>query len=253
MIVPKYVETRLRRVTPTEHCIVPSSTPVIAFGNTQQAIVATLGLNPSRNEFQDRHGNLLHGSQQRLETLESLEVPSLTDASDVKIARVIERCNSYFTHQPYWTWFGQLEPILNAIGASYKAGTACHLDLVQWATDPVWAKIPSQATREQLIHADAAFLKQQLLSEQIQVLLLNGRSVIQSFTHMQQISLRWLPETLTHGRVRTQLVVGKGFQNVAIIGWTVNIQSSFGVSTELRQMLTQKVADLLPTLQHCEL
>lgn len=250
MLVPGYIEARLRRAIPEAHFIVPGSTPVVAFGDVQRATVATLGLNPSRSEFQDRYGNLLTGSRQRLETLASLGIPSLVDATDDKIVQIVQRCNSYFAHQPYWTWFGQLEPILNAIGTSYKTGTACHLDLVQWATDPVWAKIPSKAVREQLILADSAFLRQQLLSEQIQVLLLNGASVVEAFTDTQQVPLRWLPEVLTHKTAKTRFAVGTGFHNITIIGWTVNIQSSFGVSTELRQMLAQKVAELLGILQH---
>lgn len=249
-IIPAYIEARLRQPIPAGHYVVPDSTPVVAFGDVRSATVATLGLNPSRNEFQDRQGNLLSGARQRLETLSSLGISSLVDASDDKVAQVFQSCNSYFANQPYWTWFGQLEPMLNAINTSYKTGTACHLDLVQWATNPVWARIPSQVVREQLIRADTIFLQQQLQSERIQVLLLNGKSVIQALLQMQNVQLQWLPETLVHKKARTQLVVGKGFQDVAIIGWTVNIQSSFGISTDFRQMLAHKVAELLPTLQH---
>ena len=135
--VPAYIEARIRQAIPQTHYVVPDSTPVVAFGDVRNATVATLGLNPSRNEFQDRHGNLLSGAQQRLETYPSLGVASLANATEDTIARVFERCNSYFAYQPYWAWFGKIEPILNAINTSYKDGTACHLDLVQWATNPV--------------------------------------------------------------------------------------------------------------------
>jgi hypothetical protein len=40
---------------------------------------------------------------------------------------------------PYRRWFDPLDQALRAaFGVSYYAGTACHLDLVQWATTPVW-------------------------------------------------------------------------------------------------------------------
>jgi hypothetical protein len=37
-------------------------------------------------------------------------------------------------------WFDQMEEfVLTNTGYSYFDGTACHLDLIQWATDPVWS------------------------------------------------------------------------------------------------------------------
>ncbi|KAB8140335.1 hypothetical protein F8S13_24190 [Chloroflexia bacterium SDU3-3] len=243
--IPAYIKNRIRQATPLHHHVVSSSTPVVAFGDVRKATIATLGLNPSRSEFQDRQGNLLSNNRQRLETLSSLDITSLIDASDDHISKIFERCNMYFTHNPYWTWFGQLEIILNALNTSYKDGSACHLDLVQWATDPVWAKIPTQIIREQLIQSDAAFLRQQLQSEKIRVLLLNGKSVINAFSQTQKIKLRELPEMLRHRSAKTQIFVGTGFQDITIIGWTINIQSSFGVSTEFKQMLAQRVAEIV--------
>lgn len=54
--VPDYIEQRIRRPVPADSCVVPGSTPVVAFGDARAATVATLGLNPSRKEFLDEIG-----------------------------------------------------------------------------------------------------------------------------------------------------------------------------------------------------
>jgi hypothetical protein len=57
--IPRYIDDRLRRPLPPPNlCVVRGSTPVVSFGNAQCASVATLGLNPSRVEFLDKHGAL---------------------------------------------------------------------------------------------------------------------------------------------------------------------------------------------------
>jgi hypothetical protein len=58
-VTPDYVEQRLRRPPSSDSMVVAGSTPVIAFGNPGGARVATLGLNPSRQEFLDVSGNEL--------------------------------------------------------------------------------------------------------------------------------------------------------------------------------------------------
>jgi hypothetical protein len=129
---------------------VPGSTPVLSFGNASHAAVATLGLNPSRQEFLDRNGRELGDTARRFETLASLGAPTLDSAPEAMVHRVVNACNGYFEGNPYRGWFDQLEAVLQSVRASYYDGTACHLDLVQWATDPVWSKLPS-AVRNRLL------------------------------------------------------------------------------------------------------
>ena len=139
--IPDYIERRIREPMPTGLCIVRGSTPVVAFGDAQTAKVATLGLNPSYLEFQHSSGLELTGCFRRLATHNSLAVRSLWDAPQSVISQVLSDCNSYFERNPYRQWFDQLESILNACGASYYDGSACHLDLVQWATKPTWGQV----------------------------------------------------------------------------------------------------------------
>src|SRR5205823_98443 len=78
---------------------------------------------------------------------------------------------------PYRRWFDVLERVLNSVGVSYYRGTACHLTLVQWATNPTWALLP-ESSREALLERDVPFLAERLAAERIEVVLLNGRSVV---------------------------------------------------------------------------
>jgi hypothetical protein len=139
--IPEYIETRIRRPPPPNSSVVPGSTPVLSFGDAQRATVATLGLNPSRVEFLDQHGNELTVNARRLATHNSLGTSDLVAAPIEIVSKVLEGCNGYFHRNPYRRWFDQLHPVLTACAASYYDGSACHLDLVQWATDPTWGKL----------------------------------------------------------------------------------------------------------------
>jgi hypothetical protein len=247
MNLPNYIIDRLRRPLPPASCIVPGSTPVVAFGNARTATVATLGLNPSRVEFLDRAGHELPEQHRRLETLRSLGVDSLTDAPDSIVARVVAGCDGYFQRNPYWKWFRPLEGILTALGASYATGTACHLDLVQWATDPTWARLPD-AVRQRLIAEDAAFLRWQLSEEHITTLLLNGSGVMRSFIQAYQVSLHEV-KVITDRSVRCRLLAGVGPRGITVVGWSTNLQSSFGVTRELRRILAAAVAETVASMR----
>lgn len=168
-----YIEARIRQHPLSSAPVVLGSTPVVAFGNARKSTVATLGWNPSKLEFLDRDGNELVGDERRLETLRSLGKNDLASASADAVCRVFYACNNYFHRRPY-RWFNPLEKILNHVFASYYDGSACHLDFVQWATDPVWSRL-SRSDQIRLIDADLPFLKLQLSQEKLRLLLLNGR------------------------------------------------------------------------------
>jgi hypothetical protein len=155
---------------------------------------------------------------------------------------VLAACTSYFQRNPYRRWFDQLQRILEPLGVSYDDGSAAHLDLVQWATDPVWRHL-SPPTRARLLRDDATFLRQQLENEQIAVLLLNGRSVIAQLQHAFSIPLA-VSQRITSGRLTTELVTGV-LGRCAIIGWSTNLQSSFGVTGALREHLAKAVGTLV--------
>jgi hypothetical protein len=225
--MPDYIEARIRQRRPAGGAVVAGSTPVVAFGDVRRSKVATLGWNPSKREFLDKHGNELEGSERRLETLKSIGV---SDPAGVPVEfahRVFEGCCNYFHRQPYG-WFNKLERVLKQVDASYCDGSACHLDLVQWATDPVWGKLP-KIEKTKLIDADLPFLKQQLAQERFELLLLNGTGIMDAYEKhlggkLSEISLS------DPGRLK--LFAGIGAAGMKVIGWNINLQSSRGVSNE---------------------
>ncbi len=241
-VLADHVVARLRRPPSTEH-VVPGSTPVLSFGNASDAVVATLGLNPSRQEFLDQNGRELSGTARRFETLASLGVPSLGSASEAMLHRVVDACNGYFQANPYRRWFDQLEPVLQSVGTSYYDGSACHLDLVQWATDPVWSKIPDRVVRDRMLAEDARFLHHQLTTGSFKLLLINGNSVVRQFTSMMGLSLR--PAGSVNGAaVEARISVGQLPLGTRVVAWSVNIQSSFGVCNTLRAALARRTGEL---------
>ncbi len=206
------------------------------------ATVATIGLNPSRQEFLDRKGDKLREEFRRFETMESLGVTSLAAAEESTLRRVVDGCNNYFHRSPYRRWFDQLEPVLQAVDASYYRDTACHLDLVQWATDPVWGRLPPP-DRKCMLSEDIAVLKHQLDSARFRLVFLNGRGVLTEFERAIGIRLE-KAGMVTGGSSKSNLFVGQYSTHTKIVAWSVNIQSSFGVCGKVRKELTTAIAEL---------
>ncbi len=242
--IPEYIERRIRRPIPPDSRVVEGSTPVVSFGNAHCAAVATLGLNPSRVEFLDRDGNELVDPFRRLATHASLGTSNLANAPEPVVAQVLNDCNSYFSGNPYRQWFDQLELILTQCGASYYDGSACHLDLVQWATDPTWGNLRPASLRKELLNADSLFLREQLSNENIELLFANGMGVVRQLRAAANTSLDEIEPIVGFGHRGTRLFIGTILDRVRVIGWSTNLQSSFGVSSGLRTEVANRVAEL---------
>lgn len=241
--IPAYVAAMVRRLPPPDAPVVPSSTPVVAFGNPSQAEVASLGINPSGAEFL-RNGELLTGSQRRLATLESLGAERLDGLSDEQVSVVIQDCARYFQRNPYRRWFDPLDAVLRAgTESSYYDGSACHLDLVRWATDPVWSGITDRAAQDSLLEDGLPHLRAQLDRENVRIVVLNGRQVI---NHLRSVRLADLDEVgvLPMSTTTCRLYLGQG-RGGRWAGWSTNLQSSRGVSRAFKEDLASWVADAL--------
>lgn len=237
--IPDYIERRIRRPIPADSFVIPGTTPVVAFGDISQARVATLGINPSWFEFLDSKREKLVDSARRLATHQSLGVSDLANAPAEVIGKVLADCNGYFQRNPYRRWFDQLEPVLKACGASYYDGTACHLDLVQWSTNPTWGKLSTEVKRR-LLQDDAPFLLEQLTNENIELLLLNGRMVVST---MRKQRITTLDEFgLAHQD--TRLFTGMVQDRVQVVGWSTNLQSSWRVTPKLKKAIAERVGEL---------
>lgn len=239
--VPEYLIRMVRRPAPTT-AVIPGTTPVVAFGDSRRAEIATLGINPSLREFHGAHGRLLEGPRRRLSTLASLGAERTAALTQVQIKIVVEECAGYFSRNPYRRWFDPLDRVLqDGLGASFYHGSACHLDLVQWATAPAWGKL-SPAMKETLLRESLPHLQNQLRFGKVRLVILNGRQVLNQITSAGLAKLK-LSGTIQRNRgLRCSLYSG-GSEGVRFLGWSTNLQSSFGVSRELKSCLARWLAD----------
>jgi hypothetical protein len=122
-------------------------------------------------------------------------------------------------------------------------GTACHLDLVQWATDPTWGGLDSRV-RADLLAADSPFLIQQLHTKSLELLLVNGMGVIGQLESVLQCSFDEQAGIAINGIRKARVFSGEVCGGVFVIGWSTNLQSSFGVSSEFRSLLAEYVGRL---------
>lgn len=183
------------------------------------------------------------GGQRRLATLQSLGAEQLEKLNEEQIAAVVAECKAYFQRHPYRRWFDPLDELLRVgTGTSYYDGSACHLDLVQWATNPTWGRIADRGVRKALLDDGLPHLMVQLAQENVRLVLLNGRQVLQQ---VQGLGLTNLQEvgTIPGARGACRLYAGSA-RGVRWVGWSTNLQSSWGVSTAFKQELGAWITDV---------
>lgn len=229
--------------------VIKWGSPVPSFGDLSHSRVATLGLNPSNREFVDPNGNELNGSSRRFHTLKSLGLARWSDAGAVHVELIIESCRAYFSRNPYDGWFRQLDHIISGTETSYydTSAQACHLDLIPYATACKWTDL-TRDQRSTLLSVAGDTLGQLLKASPVRILVLNGRSVVEQFEEMARVELerQEMPSwSLRRGSKPT--VVGYSYKGVVramagvdferdilVLGFNHNIQSSFGVTNEVR-------------------
>jgi hypothetical protein len=242
--------------------VIPWSSPVPVFGDLEKSTVATLGLNPSNREFVDTNGRELAGTSRRFHTLSSLGIDNWASARVRHIELIVDSCRRYFAVNPYDTWFRRLDNIIGARASFYgSAANACHLDLIPYATARKWTElVPTERAR--LLRATGDTLGIMLRDSSIRVLLLNGRSVIEHFVELSKATLcrrlidAWrLPRSVApvlgysyRGSITSLGGIPLG-REVQVLGYNHNIQSSFGVTTEvvssIRQWFARAARDAL--------
>jgi len=231
--------------------------PVPSFGDLSSAKVATLGLNPSNREFVDDSGDELEGPLRRFHTLNSLGIRKWSDVNAHHLRLMLDSCSTYFLGNPYDRWFKTLDYVVAGTGASYydASGSACHLDLIPYATARKWTDLTFRQ-RSSLLSNAADSLALLLRDSGIRVLILNGRSVVEQFqeitgTHLEREEMQqW-----TLPRRRKPDVIGfayKAFvdslcgvtlpQYMLVLGYNHNLQSSFGVTTNAVAAIREWVA-----------
>jgi hypothetical protein len=229
---PQYLLERAAEPPPEGCSVVPGSTPVISFGHPLDPTVATLGINPSSGEFLS-NGRLLEGDQRRLATLRSIEATGYGDIDEVRAATIIDDCASYFERKPY-RWFNVLDRILTeALGVSYFHKTACHLDLVQWATDPIWKEL-ARDQQERLLEGDRDFLGRQLAHEGYKVVVVNGATAMRWAQAAGIVT--WHETDRIEASPAARFSVGRG-QGALLVGWSCNLQSQPGAMRHVEPLI----------------
>lgn len=239
---------RLDRAACSGTDVIQWGCPVPSFGDLSSSKVATLGLNPSNREFVDVSGNELQGPHRRFHTLNSFGLTSWSEVDARHLRLILEACRSYFLGNPYDAWFKKLDLIVSGAKASYydESYGACHLDLIPYATAHKWIELTAQQ-RSSLLSVAGDSLGLLLRDSPIRILILNGRSVVDQFQDIAAVCLerQEMPAWSLH-RQSPRSVPGVAYRGVVdaisgivfehkvlVLGFNHNIQSSFGVTTEV--------------------
>lgn len=238
---PAYLLERALRSPDLELGVVAGSTPVVSFGDPADAPVATLGINPSSGEFLASSGALLAGGERRLATLASLGVERYDQLTADHAAAIVDDCATYFERRPY-RWFNPLDDVIReALGVSYFERSACHLDLVQWATVPLWGELPADVQAE-LLRQDLGFLRRllrQISQSHYRTVIVNGRSAMSWVASSGLVA--WQPVCTLDGPPKAQFSVGRSGET-RFVGWSCNLQSQHG-ATQHAPRLAELVAE----------
>jgi hypothetical protein len=241
---------------PTQLGAIPWASPVLAFGDPVRSRVATLGLNPSNLEFVDARGDQLLAPFHRFESLTTLNARSWDEVAKRGVRRLWEACEGYFFHNPYDRWFMRLERIIVGTGSSYYTQLgerACHLDLVPFATSRKWSDLTS-TERSELTELGTPSLAKTIAASDIRVLILNGSTVVKEFSRQIPVGsllVREMPSWalqggavagLAHTGVVSEIGGHKLDRELLVLGYNHNIQSSWGVTSEVVSRISTWVA-----------
>ena len=238
--------------------VIPWACPVPFFGDPHAAVVATLGLNPSNREFLDEGGRELQGQSRRFPTLHSLGLKTWGDLDAQHLRAIVSSCRSYFWGRPYLTWFNRMNDVLAGANASYFGliATACHLDLIPYATARKWNQVGSFERAQLLADSGRAF-GQILQSSSVRLLILNGASVVSALESVLDLRLeRQEVQAWTLRRKSKYGVLGIAYsgyirsvsgvqleREIQVLGFNHNLQSSFGVKREVVLAIAGWIAD----------
>jgi hypothetical protein len=110
---------------------------------------------------------------------------------------------------------------------------------------PSWGKLPT-TVRKLLVANDARFLARQLENERLRLMLVNGIGVLKELARSMagQLEAKEVDPITGYGYRPTRLFTGKSSIMVRVIAWSTNVQSSHGVTMELRKELAERAAAL---------
>lgn len=222
----------------------PGTLPILFFGDLFTAEVASVGLNPSDQEYVTKAGQMLAGSAQRFATLDSVAAEGRASLSDAQCDEAIEWMRGYYDEgKPvYGTWFNALSRVVEGFGASFRARTAAHLDLVQESTSPVWSELPA-GEKEALLARDLPFLEWEIRAFAPRAVICTGKTVT---VHVRRAFDVQVAEEGALARIKWWAghadVDGR---EVGFVGWNYPLARATGLGgsgeSELGRLLAEKL------------
>jgi hypothetical protein len=233
---------RLRRAPSPS--TVPGTLPVLFFGDLFGAEVASVGLNPSDQEYLTKTGQMLAGREQRFATLDSLGASDRATLLDAQCDEAVEWMRAYYDEgKPvYGSWFNALSRVVVGFGAGFRERSAVHLDLVQESTSPVWGELPA-GEREALLVQDLPFLEWEIRAFPLRAVICTGKTVS---VHLRRLFGVQVVEEGAMARIKWW--VGRadvGGREVGFAGWNYPLARPTGLGaageSELGALLAEKL------------
>lgn len=222
---------------------VPGSLPVLFFGDPWSAEAATIGINPSWQEFLSPSRRELDGALRRFDTLTSVGALNRSSMSNIQAKAAIDRMRGYFDpKKPVYSWFSELSEVVSGMGLSFGKRSAVHLDLVQESTDPAWSELkkndPAQA--ESLMRRDLRFLKCQLDRFPFNTLICTSALVMQQVRTLLNVSEKARGKSARLSWMVSVAETPRGV--VGIVGWNIPLKRATGLKRDEHQQLGKILA-----------
>jgi hypothetical protein len=209
---------------------VPGSLPVLFFGNLSNASTATIGINPSRQEFLSPSGIELNGPDRRFETLSSLGVSKRSSLSNSHVDKAVRTMAAYFEpSKPVYNWFQPLNRLMEGFGMPFTSGRAAHLDLVQEATDPVWSGYYTvdRVSAKALLQRDLNFLRWEIETFPLKTLICTSATVQR---HVLPMLNARIVKGGTLARLKWFVAIGSvSDRDVSVVGWNIPLKRPTGL------------------------
>jgi hypothetical protein len=223
---------------------VPGTLPVLFFGDLPAAEVASIGLNPSHQEYLTKGGTPLAGAAQRFATLDSLGAEDRARLTEAQCDEAVEWMRAYYDEgKPvYGSWFNALSRVIEGFGASFRGRSAAHLDLVQESTSPVWSELPA-GEKEALLREDLRFLEWEIRAFPLSRVICTSKTVS---VHLRRCFGVEMVEEGTLARIKWW--VGRADvdgRQVGFAGWNYPLARATGLGAvgerELGELLVAKL------------
>lgn len=253
MISEDFLIQRIQEPIPAGAPVVAVSLPVTSFGDPNQARIATIGINPSSGEFCSKGNTPLKSGKKRFVDRQDIGLDEGAIPNREQALRILEGNHNYFRTENVYKWFDSMQKwVLEPLNASYREGSAVHLDLVQWATNPIWNKITDSAMRDLLVSEDALFLSQLISGGDFSLIVLNGATVTNTFMERKLFTVAYEEkETFAKANGKQTSVTFRvgAIRGTPTISWSANIPSS-QCGNVTREVVSNWIAAAITTEEH---